>query len=330
MEAVSPARKCRILPAGPDALAAARSALLAGEAVAIPTETVYGLAADATNGEAVARIFESKQRPSFNPLICHVTGIDMAERFARFDPLSRKLAEHFWPGALTLVLPLREGHAIHPLVTAGLDTVAVRAPQGFGAELIAAIGRPLAAPSANRSGRISPTTAQAVADSLGDAISLVIDGGPTTVGVESTIVKVEDGVIHLLRPGGVAAEDIEAVAGKTLQRAQAGSAIQAPGMLASHYAPNARMRLNAKDIEPGEALLGFGPQRIAGAEKARAVLVLSATGDLVEAAANLFDYMGRLDASGAACIAVEPIPEHGLGEAINDRLRRAAAPRGQE
>jgi L-threonylcarbamoyladenylate synthase len=330
MEAVSPARTCRILPAGPDALAAARSALLAGEAVAIPTETVYGLAADATNGEAVARIFESKQRPSFNPLICHVTGIDMAEDFARFDPLSRKLAEHFWPGALTLVLPLRPGHAIHPLVTAGLDTVAVRAPQGFGAELIAAIDRPLAAPSANRSGRISPTTAQAVADSLGDAISLVIDGGPTTVGVESTIVKVEDGAIHLLRPGGVAAEDIEAVARKTLHRAQAGSAIQAPGMLASHYAPNARMRLNAKDIEPGEALLGFGPERIAGAEKAKAVLVLSATGDLVEAAANLFDYMGRLDASGAACIAVEPIPEHGLGEAINDRLRRAAAPRGQE
>lgn len=330
MEAVSTERTCRILPAGPDALADARSALLAGEAVAIPTETVYGLAADATNGEAVARIFESKQRPSFNPLICHVTGIDMAERFARFDPLSRKLAEHFWPGALTMVLPLRPGHAIHPLVTAGLDTVAVRAPQGFGAELIAAIGRPLAAPSANRSGRISPTTAQAVADSLGDAISLVIDGGPTTVGVESTIVKVEDGAIRLLRPGGVAAEDIEAVAGKTLQRAQAGSAIQAPGMLASHYAPNARMRLNAKDIEPGEALLGFGPERIAGSEKARAVLVLSATGDLVEAAANLFDYMGQLDASGAACIAVEPIPEHGLGEAINDRLRRAAAPRGQE
>ncbi len=330
MEAVSTARTCRILPAGPDALADARSALLAGEAVAIPTETVYGLAADATNGEAVARIFESKQRPSFNPLICHVTGIDMAESFARFDPLSRKLAEHFWPGALTLVLPLREGHAIHPLVTAGLDTVAVRAPQGFGAELIAATGRPLAAPSANRSGRISPTTAQAVATSLGDAISLVIDGGPTTVGVESTIVKVEDGDIHLLRPGGIAAEDIEAVAGKPLQRAQAGSAIQAPGMLASHYAPQARMRLNAARVEPGEALLGFGPERIAGADKARAMLILSETGDLVEAAANLFDYMGRLDASGAACIAVEPIPGHGLGEAINDRLRRAAAPRGQE
>jgi tRNA threonylcarbamoyl adenosine modification protein (Sua5/YciO/YrdC/YwlC family) len=240
MDAKLTDRQCRILPAGENALGEAKAALLDGQTVAIPTETVYGLAADATNGEAVARIFESKQRPSFNPLICHVSGIAMAETFASFDPLSRKLAAHFWPGALTLVLPLKEGHAIHPLVTAGLDTVAVRAPKGFGAELIEAVGRPLAAPSANRSGRISPTTAQAVADSLGDTIGLVIDGGPTQVGVESTIIKVEESKIHLLRPGGVAAEDIEAVAGQKLTRAEANAAIQAPGMLASHYAPNAR------------------------------------------------------------------------------------------
>ena len=317
----------RILPAGDAALSAARDALAAGEIVAIPTETVYGLAADATNGEAVARIFAAKQRPSFNPLICHVTGIEMAESFAAFDPLSRRLAEAFWPGALTLVLPLKPGHAIHPLVTAGLDTVAVRAPKGFGAELIATLGRPLAAPSANRSGKISATTARAVADSLGEAAPLVIDGGPTPVGVESTIVKVEDGAVFLLRPGGVAAEEIEAAAGMPLRRAEANAAIQAPGMLASHYAPAARMRLNAGHVAPGEALLAFGLERIAGAETAKAVLVLSETGDLVEAAAKLFDYMGRLDATGAECIAVEQIPATGLGEAINDRLARAAAPR---
>lgn len=327
MEMKTTAPGSRIVPAGDAALAAAKDALLAGGIVAIPTETVYGLAADATNGEAVARIFAAKQRPSFNPLICHVTGIAMAEEFASFDPLSRKLAEAFWPGALTLVLPLKPGHAIHPLVTAGLDTVAVRAPRGFGAELIEALDRPLAAPSANRSGKISATSAQAVADSLGDAVPLVIDGGPTPVGVESTIVRVEDGAVFLLRPGGVAAEDIEAVAGLPLRRAEANAAIQAPGMLASHYAPSAHMRLNAARVEPGEALLAFGPKRIAGAENAKAILVLSGTGDLVEAAANLFDYMGRLDASGAACIAVEPIPATGLGEAINDRLARAAAPR---
>ncbi|GAB4358998.1 MAG: L-threonylcarbamoyladenylate synthase [Oricola sp.] len=327
MDAKLTDRHCRIVPAGPAALAEAKAALLAGETVAIPTETVYGLAADATNGEAVARIFEAKQRPSFNPLICHVTDIAMAEGFAIFDPLSRRLAERFWPGALTLVLPLKEGHPIHPLVTAGLDTVAVRAPKGFGAELIGAVGRPLAAPSANRSGRISPTSAQAVADSLGDAAPLVIDGGPTQVGVESTIVRVADGEIHLLRPGGVAAEDIEAVAGRKLRRAAAGSAVQAPGMLASHYAPRAAVRLNADHVEPGEALLGFGPKRIAGADRAAAVLVLSETGDLVEAAANLFDYLNRLDACGADRIAVEPIPAGSLGEAINDRLARAAAPR---
>lgn len=327
MKAMPTVRARRIVPAGDAALAQAKAALAAGQVVAIPTETVYGLAADATDGEAVARIFESKHRPSFNPLICHVSDIAMAETFADFDPLSRRLAEAFWPGALTLVLPLKPGHAIHPLVTAGLDTVAVRAPKGFGADLIAALGRPLAAPSANRSGRLSPTTARAVDDSLGDAVPLIVDGGPTQVGLESTIVMVADGKARLLRPGGIAAEAIEAVTGVPLARADANAAIRAPGMLASHYAPNARMRLNAGSVAPDEALLGFGPQRIAGADKAKAVLVLSRTGDLAEAAANLFDHMARLDASGARCIAVEPIPAHGLGEAINDRLARAAAPR---
>lgn len=315
-----------ILPADDTALEAAARALLAGEPVAIPTETVYGLAADATNGEAVARIFEAKNRPSFNPLICHVTDIAMAERFAGFDPLSRRLAEEFWPGPLTLVLPLKEGHAIHPLVTAGLDTVAVRAPRGFGAKLIAAVDRPLAAPSANASGRISPTSAKAVAESLGGRIGLVIDGGPTTVGLESTIVKAEDGQLRLLRPGGAPAAEIERIAHARVTREEKAT-IQAPGMMASHYAPRAAMRLEATSIEPGEALLGFGPTRIAGADKAAAVLVLSERGDTVEAAANLFEYMDRLDRTGAATIAVEPIPRDGLGEAINDRLARAAAPR---
>jgi L-threonylcarbamoyladenylate synthase len=317
-----------VLPADDAALEAAKSAILAGRTVAIPTETVYGLAADATNGEAVARIFEAKRRPAFNPLICHVTGIEMAEEFAAFDDMSRALAERFWPGALTLVLPLKTAHSIHPLVTAGLETVAVRAPRGFGAKLIAATGRPLAAPSANPSGQISATTAQAVAEGLEGRVSLVVDGGPAPVGVESTIIKADGETVRLLRPGGLAAEDIEAVLGRPLKRADQRAAIEAPGMLASHYAPHVSVRLNAVSVTPDEALLGFGPERANGADSAKAVLNLSESGDLVEAAANLFEHMRQLDMSGANAIAVEPVPETGLGEAINDRLRRAAAPRG--
>ncbi|QPC86988.1 threonylcarbamoyl-AMP synthase [Mesorhizobium sp. NBSH29] len=306
-----------------DALALLR----AGDVVAIPTETVYGLAGDATHGIAVAKIFEAKGRPRFNPLIAHVASLEMAEAIALFDPLSRKLAESFWPGPITLVLPLRDGSNIHPLVTAGLDTIALRMPQGFGGQLIHALGRPLAAPSANSSGRISATTAQAVASDLGSRIRLIVDGGAAPVGVESTIIKVEGGTITMLRPGGVAAADIEEVAGENLRRSDDGAKIQAPGMLASHYAPHARMRLNALQVGEGEALLEFGPISIQGADRAIAALNLSRTGDLREAAANLFSYMAKLDQTGASTIAVAPVPQTGLGEAINDRLARAAAPR---
>jgi L-threonylcarbamoyladenylate synthase len=309
-----------------EAMDEALALLGAGEVVAIPTETVYGLAGDATNGAAVAKIFEAKGRPRFNPLIAHVSMVAMAEEIAELDPLSRKLAEKFWPGPLTLVLPLKPGSAIHPLVTAGLDTIALRMPRGFGAKLIERFGRPLAAPSANSSGRISPTTAAAVADDLGDRIRLVVDGGATPVGLESTIVKVEDGKLRLLRPGGIAAEELEAAAGAKLVRGTK-SGVEAPGMLASHYAPGALVRLNAQDVVASEALLAFGPQRARNAEGAVAVLNLSEAGDLREAASNLFSHLQALDSSGAKTIAVEPIPYEGLGEAINDRLARAAAPR---
>ena len=308
-----------------EAMESALALLDAGEIVAIPTETVYGLAGDATNGEAVARIFEAKGRPRFNPLIAHVSGLAMAREVAVFDSLSERLAEAFWPGPLTLVLPLAEGAAIHPLVTAGLDTIALRMPQGFGAELIARFGRPLAAPSANSSGRITSTTAQAVEADLGSRIPLIVDGGPTEVGLESTIVKVEGGALRLLRPGGIAAEVVEAAAGRPLLRGAAG--VEAPGMLASHYAPGAAVRIGAKSVRPGEALLAFGKRRSTDLDGAVAILNLSPSGDLREAAANLFSYLQRLDRSGAATIAVEPIPDTGLGEAINDRLSRAAAPR---
>ncbi|WP_354414237.1 L-threonylcarbamoyladenylate synthase [Mesorhizobium shonense] len=308
-----------------EAMERALALLEGGDVVAIPTETVYGLAGDATNGVAVARIFEAKGRPRFNPLIAHVADLAMAGRIADFDPLSAKLAETFWPGPLTLVLQQRAENGIHPLVTAGLDTIALRMPRGFGGELIARLGRPLAAPSANSSGKISATTAEAVAADLGDRIRLVVDGGATPVGLESTIVKVEDGRLTLLRPGGIAAEDIEAVSGQKLMRGAAG--IEAPGMLASHYAPGASMRLNAGKIASGEALLAFGRDRAEGWQDAVAVRNLSEAGDLREAATNLFAYMQALDRSGAATIAVEPIPFDGLGEAINDRLVRAAAPR---
>ncbi|HHZ10941.1 MAG TPA: threonylcarbamoyl-AMP synthase [Rhizobiales bacterium] len=313
-----------VLPAA-EALSRAVELLRAGEVVALPTETVYGLAGDATSGTAAARIFEAKGRPRFNPLIVHVSSMVMADEIAVFDPLSRKLAAAFWPGPLTLVLPLRPGSRVHPLVTADLGTVALRMPRGFASGLIAAFGRPLAAPSANSSGRVSATTAQAVVADLGDRIPLVVDGGATPVGLESTIVKVSDGRILLLRPGGIGADEIEAVAGVPLERGAKG--VQAPGMLASHYAPGAAVRTDAASVRDGEALLAFGPRRIAGAERARAVLNLSPAGDLREAAANLFSHLHALDRSGAATIAVEPVPHAGLGEAINDRLARAAAPR---
>lgn len=309
-----------------EALERALALLQSGDVVAIPTETVYGLAGDATNGIGVARIFEAKGRPRFNPLIAHVADMAMAERIAVFDPLSKKLAQAFWPGPLTLVLPQRPGNGVHPLVTAGLDTIALRMPRGFGGDLIAKLGRPLAAPSANSSGRISATTAQAVAADLGARIKLVVDGGATPVGLESTIVKSEGESVRLLRPGGIAAEEIEAAIGMGLLRG-GGAGVEAPGMLASHYAPCAAVRLNAGMVGEGEALLAFGGQRAEGWRNAVAFLNLSISGDLREAASNLFAYMQELDRSGARTIAVETIPFDGLGEAINDRLARAAAPR---
>ncbi len=309
-----------------DALEKAHALLVRGDIVAIPTETVYGLAGDATNGSAVARIFEAKGRPRFNPLIAHVADLAMARTIAVFDPLSERLAAHFWPGPLTLVLPLADGAPVHGLVTAGLGTVAIRMPRGFGADLIARLGRPLAAPSANSSGRISATTAAAVAADLGPRIPLIVDGGPTPLGLESTIVKSADGTLGLLRPGGIGAAEIEAVAGVPLRRGRA-AVVEAPGMLASHYAPAAALRMNAVAVGPDEALLGFGQHRVEGAGQAHAFLNLSESSDLREAAANLFSHLGQLDRSGAGRIAVEPVPDVGLGEAINDRLARAAAPR---
>jgi L-threonylcarbamoyladenylate synthase len=309
---------------GEAGLSRAVKLLAAGETVALPTETVYGLAADATNGEAVAKIFEAKGRPRFNPLIVHVADMKMAVDIAIFDSLSRKLAAAFWPGPLTIVLPLRIGHPIHPLVSAGLDTVGLRMPDGLAHEVIARLDRPLAAPSANSSGRISATNAAAVEADLSEKIPLILDGGPTPVGVESTIVRIEDGMVRLLRPGGVSAEDIEAVVNTPLLRG-ASERIEAPGMLASHYAPAASVRLDASALMPGEALLAFGSFAISGSPLA--TRNLSPSGDLREAAANLFSHLAELDASGASTIAVTPIPKHGLGEAINDRLSRAAAPR---
>ncbi|WP_137135539.1 L-threonylcarbamoyladenylate synthase [Rhizobium sp. FKY42] len=304
------------------------SRLSEGLPIAIPTETVYGLAADATNPKAVTAIYETKGRPQFNPLICHMADLAMAKLHAEFDPISERLAQAFWPGPLTLVLPLLETSPIHLLATAGLDSVGVRVPKGFASELIRALGRPLAAPSANTSGKISPTSAQHVADDLGNKLSLILDGGSAPVGVESTIIRVEGKRVRLLRPGGIAAEEIEALLGQPVER-QEGPAptIEAPGMLASHYAPGAFVRLNAVDAQAGEALIRFAGQPVTGSEHARAIFDLSASGDLAEAAANLFGLLKQADATGVERIAIGPVPDHGLGEAINDRLMRAAAPR---
>jgi len=321
----------RILPlSDPGTLDAALEVLRRGDPVALPTETVYGLAADATNPKAITSIYETKGRPRFNPLISHVADIEMAKTQVLFSPLAEQLAAAFWPGPLTLVLPLNETSKIHPLATAGLATAAVRMPEGFARQLIAGFGKPLAAPSANRSGRISPTTAQHVADDLGDRIDLIVDGGPCRVGLESTILAVDGTQMQLLRPGGIPVEMIEDATGRTVERSPVQSqddGIIAPGMLASHYAPDAGVRLHATDVSRGEAVIRFGGQRLRGEENAIAVLDLSPAGDLRQAAANLFDMLKQADATGATSIAVAPIPDHGLGEAINDRLRRAAAPR---
>lgn len=310
------------------AIERACAVLSEGEPVAIPTETVYGLAADATNAEAVSRIYEMKGRPRFNPLICHVSDMAMADAHVAFDPISRQLAGAFWPGPLTLVLPQRPESTVHALASAGLDTLGIRIPEGFSRRVIARFGRPLAAPSANTSGKISPTSAAHVQADLGQKLKLILDAGPAAIGLESTIIKVDGDRLRLLRPGGLDVAEIEALTGLSVERPNAaGATIEAPGMLASHYAPAAAVRLNAEDVRKGEALIRFGGQMLPGESEAAIVLDLSPAGNLREAAANLFDYMKRADACGAATIAFGPVPSEGLGEAIIDRLQRAAAPK---
>jgi L-threonylcarbamoyladenylate synthase len=308
----------RVLPLSEDAVADAARLILAGEPVAVPTETVYGLAADATNAEAVARIYAAKGRPSFNPLIVHVLDGEAAERLAIFSGAARAVAAAFWPGPVTLVLPLREGGELAPAVTAGLGTVAVRCPAHPAMRaLLDACGRPLAAPSANASGRISPVSAAHVLSTLSGRLKLILDGGISEEGLESTIVRIDEAGVALLRPGPVEIGDIAAVAG--LAEAEAGLTIQAPGQMASHYAPTKPVRLDAREAAAGEWLIGF--RAVEGDES------LSPSGDLREAAANVFSALHRAEASAAERIAVAPIPEEGIGRAINDRLRRAAARR---
>ena len=314
----------RILKADREAIEAAARCLAAGGLVAFPTETVYGLGADAGNGEAVARLYAAKGRPAFNPLIAHVANVGAARRVGVFNAGAEKLAAAFWPGPLTLVLAKQTDCVVADLALAGLDSVAVRVPaHPVARELIEVFGGPVVAPSANRSGHVSPTSAAHVLADLRGRIDLIIDAGPCAVGVESTIVSCLERPT-LLRPGGVPREAIEATLGVALAMAPlADDAPVAPGMLSSHYAPKAALRLDAEGVENGEALLAFG--------KAPAfsgiMLNLSPRGDLIEAAANLFSHLRALDASGTRRIAVMKVPEEGLGEAINDRLKRAAAPR---
>jgi L-threonylcarbamoyladenylate synthase len=325
--------KTRLMHAGAEAVTAAARCLDSGGLVAFPTETVYGLGADATNGEAVARLYAAKGRPSFNPLIAHVADIDAARRLAHFDEAAARLAAAFWPGPLTLVLPKRPDCPVAELATAGLDTIALRVPDHAIAQaILSAFGRPIVAPSANRSGHVSPTLAAHVVVDLDGRIDLVVDGGATLMGVESTIIACGNGPL-LLRPGAIPRAAIEDMIGPlgicdNMTAANDGEDVPlAPGMLASHYAPRTRIRLTASDVEAGEALLAFGPDLPPGAGGARKVLNLSGRADLVEAAANLFSHLRALDQAGAKAIAVMPVPHHDLGEAINDRLARAAAPR---
>ena len=293
--------------------------LLSGELVAFPTETVYGLGALATDDKAVAQIYGAKGRPTFNPLISHLPNVGAACALGEFSADAVKLAALFWPGPLTLVVPRSSSCSVSLLVSAGLPSIALRVPQHpIAFELLRAVGQPVVAPSANPSGRISPTTAQHVRDGLGDKVSMILDGGPCAVGVESTVISFLDGKATLLRPGGLAREVIELALGFRLSQATSG-VMHSPGQMESHYAPHAMMRLNAASAVNGEAYLGFG--KFAGTHN------LSPSGDVVEAAANLFCMLHELDATEPERIAVAPIPMIGLGEAINDRLKRAAAPR---
>jgi L-threonylcarbamoyladenylate synthase len=324
--------KTQILPASEASAAAAARCLAAGGLVAFPTETVYGLGADAANPAAIARLYQAKGRPSFNPLIAHVRDIAAARRIARFDPVAIALAEAFWPGPLTLVLPKAEGCPVADLATAGLETIALRVPaHPVARDILRAFGGAVVAPSANLSGHVSPTTAAHVQGDLAGRIDLIVDGGPVEVGVESTIIGCFDAPM-LLRPGGVPRGAIERLLGRPLAQPPEDPGHEtaqplAPGMLASHYAPRTPVRLDAGTVTAGEALLAFGAAAVPGADSATMVLNLSGRGDLNEAAANLFGYLRALDTCGARAIAVMPVPDHGLGEAINDRLRRAAVGR---
>ncbi|HVV41716.1 MAG TPA: L-threonylcarbamoyladenylate synthase [Nitrobacter sp.] len=323
--------KTQILAAGETAVAAAAHTLASGGLIGFPTETVYGLGADATDAKAIARLYQAKGRPAFNPLIAHVGDLAAAQRIARFDSTALSLAKAFWPGPLTLVLPKASRCPVADLATAGLDTVAVRIPaHPVARDILREFGGAIVAPSANISGHVSPTTAAHVQADLAGRIDLIVDGGPVNVGVESTIVGCFEAPM-LLRPGGVPREAIERVLGRALVRPPADpdagdSQPLAPGMLASHYAPRTPVRLNATRLAHGEALLAFGPATLPGVDAHSAAMNLSPRGDLAEAAANLFGYLRALDERGARTIAVMPIPQQGLGEAINDRLRRAAVP----
>lgn len=315
-----------IVPVSPESIARAARLLREGQLVAFPTETVYGLGADATNGIAVARIYEAKGRPHFNPLIAHVASVAQAEEIGRMGAVARRLAHAFWPGPLTLVVERQRECPVSELATAGLDTIAIRVPSHRVAHvLLAAVGRPVAAPSANRSGRVSATQAAHVDADLGAAVAMILDGGPTQHGVESTVLDVSGAWPTILRPGAVTREDLaEVLAGMPGTAAPVVGRPTSPGQLESHYAPAARVRLGATDTRPGEALLAFGPVPFVHRGP---VVNLSVTTDLRAAAANLFAALRELDRSGAAVIAVMPIPQNGLGEAINDRLARSAAPR---
>jgi L-threonylcarbamoyladenylate synthase len=316
----------RIVPANAEWIAEAAHMIRSGALVAFPTETVYGLGADATNGEAVANVFAAKGRPTFNPLIVHVASLEQALMIGSFSAAARRLTEAFWPGPLTLVVPRHETADLSDLVSAGLPTVAIRAPDHpIARALLSETRRPIAAPSANRSGHVSATRAEHVASDLGDSATLILNGGPTAHGLESTVLSLVGAIPVLLRPGAVPLDAIEQVIGEKIARMnESETHLSSPGQLRSHYAPRSKLRLNAKTWTPDEAVLAFGDVAL---RACHASINLSPSGDLIEAAANLFAALRTLDASGAGTIAVTPVPTDGIGDAINDRLERAAAPR---
>lgn len=319
-------KQTRIMRADAAAMGEAAAVLRAGGLAAFPTETVYGLGARADDPRAVAALYAAKGRPSFNPLIAHVRDLDAAKRLGNFSGAALRLAEKFWPGPLTLVVKVSGNESVCELARAGLDTIAIRVPSHEIAQtLLDAVDFPIVAPSANRSGHVSPTTAQHVAEDLSGKIDIILDGGPSKGGIESTIVDFSAGNPRLLRSGGIARAEIEKITGPLLHADK--NKIFAPGMMASHYAPNAKMRLDANEVRENEALLAFGASLPAGWDRARRILNLSERGDLTEAASNLYAYLRTLDLVNAQTIAVAPIPNEGLGEAIRDRLQRAAAPR---